>query len=89
MKRFLVVGMLLAAGAAVGVAQNFDMFKAGGDASDRLEFTFMAVHVIDHGVTANEKFFLGPLPKKGEAVEMVYVGDQEDGAMKFQLRVKP
>ena len=53
------------------------------------EYTFMEVHVIDHGVTANEHFFLGPLQQIGEAVEMVYVGKTVEGGMKLQLRAVP
>ena len=52
------------------------------------EFIFMVVHAVDHGQTVNEKFFIGRLPKVGEAVEMVYVAPQDDGGMKFQLRTK-
>lgn len=52
------------------------------------EFTFMTLHAIDHGVTVNDKFFLGRLPSDGETVEMVYIGSETDGSMKFQLRVK-
>jgi hypothetical protein len=46
------------------------------------------MHVLEEGVTANEKFFIGPLPSVGQAVEMVYVGSEDDGAMNFQLRTK-
>lgn len=56
--------------------------------SPSTEFTFMVVHVINNDKTENEKFFLGPLPKIGEAVEMVYVGDDALGGMRLQLRVR-
>lgn len=51
-------------------------------------FTFMEVHLINEGKTDNERFFLGPLPKEGEAVEMVYVGSTPEGGMRLQLRTK-
>lgn len=53
-----------------------------------LSYTFMQVHVKNKGETDNQKFFVGPLPREGEAVEMVYVGSEPDGAMNFQLRTK-
>lgn len=40
------------------------------------------------GEIDNSKFFEGPLPKVGQAVEMFYIGDSEEGAMRFQLRTK-
>ena len=52
------------------------------------DFTFIEVHVVDHGVTANERYFVGDLPQVGDAVEMVYVGSRDDGTMRFQLRTK-
>jgi hypothetical protein len=52
------------------------------------DFVFMEIHVIDHDKTNNQKFFIGPLPHHGDAVEMIYTGDEESGAMKFQLRTK-
>lgn len=52
------------------------------------EFTYTELHVIQEGKTANEKFFEGPLPEVGQAVEMVYIGSRENGAMRFQLRTK-
>jgi len=56
--------------------------------TEPVDFTFMEVHVIDRGATANERFFIGDLPHAGDAVEMVYVGSRDDGAMRFQLRTK-
>lgn len=53
-----------------------------------VDFTFMDVRVTDHGKVANEKFFIGPLPEPGQAVEMIYIGPGDNGSMKFQLRVK-
>lgn len=53
-----------------------------------MEWTFMEVHVMNHGKTDNEKFFIGPLPEVGDAVEMVYIGSRESGAMRFMLRTK-
>jgi hypothetical protein len=53
-----------------------------------VEYTYMEVHVLAGGQTANEKFFLGRLPHEGEAVEMVYVGSKPDGTMRFQLRTR-
>lgn len=52
------------------------------------EWVFMEVEAVDHGKPANEKFFIGPLPEPGQAVEMIYIGPGENGSMKFQLRVK-
>lgn len=51
-------------------------------------WTFMSVLAKDHNAVANDKFFIGRLPKKGEAVEMIYTGDNSDGSMNFQLRVR-
>lgn len=59
------------------------------DPEDKCTYTYHSVHVIGNdGKPANDKFFVGRLPQVGEAVEMVYVGDTDDGAMRFQLRVK-
>lgn len=52
------------------------------------EYNFMMVHVLVHGVTENEKYFIGRTPEIGEAVEMVCNGYTDEGAIKFQLRVK-
>lgn len=54
------------------------------------EYIFMEIHAKNgNGTTNNEKFFLGRLPVEGEAVEMVFIGFNKEGGMKFQLRVKP
>jgi hypothetical protein len=51
-------------------------------------FMEILVKTID-GKTDNGKFFVGPLPAKGDAVEMVFVdSDPLTGAMYFQLRKK-
>lgn len=51
-------------------------------------YTFMQVGVFDKDKNPiNEKFFIGPLPIEGQAVEMVFVG-MEGNYMKFQLRTK-
>src|SRR5262249_27775372 len=56
---------------------------------DNIRYRFMSVLVQDeNGKPVNEKFFLGRLPKQGEAVEMVFMGTNAEGAMIFQLRVK-
>ena len=52
------------------------------------DWIFMDIHAFDHDKTANEKFFVGPLPAIGDAVEMVYIGDDSTGGMRFQLRTK-
>jgi hypothetical protein len=41
-----------------------------------------------NGEIANDKFFIGPLPNPGDAVEMVYIGSRHTGEMRFQLRTK-
>lgn len=76
-------------------AQELDLPKAPGSIgvltnkqTKPTDFTFMVVHVINEGKTDNQKFFVGRLPKVGEAVEMIYIGDDKDGSMKFQLRTR-
>lgn len=52
-------------------------------------YSFMTVKLLENDVLANEKFFIdGRLPRHGETVELVYVGDDADGALRLQLRVK-
>ena len=47
----------------------------------------MLVGVTNDGKPDNGKFFRGRLPKIGEAVQMVYVGQENDTYyMRFQLR---
>lgn len=72
-------------GVGVSISQEVFVFK---NTPAPPTFTFMEVHVINEGKTDNEKFFLGPLPKEGEAVEMVYVGNTSEGGMRLQLRTK-
>lgn len=53
------------------------------------KYTFMEVHVWDeNGKTANEKFFVSRLPAIGEVCEMVFVGFNDEGGMRLQLRVR-
>lgn len=47
-----------------------------------------AVRVIVDGKTDNGKFFQGPLPVIGDSVIYVYIGDDEDGTMKFQFQTR-
>lgn len=52
-------------------------------------YTFMKVHVKNEkGETENSRFFIGKLPKINQSVEMIYVGNNQDGSMNFQLKVK-
>ena len=54
------------------------------------DYTYCEIHATtEDGKTINEKFFDGRLPQIGEAVEMVFVGNRDNGAMMFQLRVCP
>lgn len=84
-----IIGILLMSGVAVGavVAQNNPPTAAAS-------FTALAIKVtLSDGTLANEKFFVGRLPKIGESVEYVYVGkfDAADGdpdMMRFQLKVR-
>ena len=52
------------------------------------EYTCFLVHVTTPNGIENEKFFVGRLPKIGEAVEFVYVGESRNGGMRLQLRVR-
>lgn len=57
--------------------------------TDKNSYTFCEMIVRNpEGEIDNSKFFEGPLPKVGQAVEMVYVGDSDEGALRFQLRTK-
>lgn len=71
--------------AATSLAQDYKVMAP----TPPTEFTFMILHAVNQGRTENEKFFLGPLPAVGQAVEMVYVGDDGVGGMRMQLRAKP
>lgn len=74
----------------ISINSNTPLFKIEGmkNTDAQQEWVFMEVEAVDHGKPANEKFFIGPLPEPGQAVEMIYIGPGENGSMKFQLRVK-
>lgn len=62
-----------------------------GNLNPEADYTYCTILAHDEeGKVCNEKFFPdGILPKKGEIVEMVYVGKFEPtGALRFQLRVR-
>lgn len=70
-------------GVALGQSAKVEIAKP-------VRYTFMQVGVLGlDGNRDDEKFFVGRLPKEGEAVEMVYVGrDPDNDNLNFQLRVR-
>lgn len=53
-----------------------------------IDVTFMTAKFTHLGVVHNERYFIGRMPRPGEAVELVYIGDNEQNEMRFQLRVR-
>lgn len=53
-------------------------------------YTFMTINVkLEDGSHAEDKYFLGPLPKEGDALELVFVGrDEKSGGLRIQLRAR-
>lgn len=96
MRKFLILFSLLSTSALAGENNFIEKFKPteidknGINLSSQSTFyTFLILKVINEkGDIENEKFFVGALPKIGEAVEMIYVGNENDGGMRFQLRTK-
>lgn len=87
----LIVALMFSTAALADGPVSTPLFKIEGmkNTDAPIEWTFMEVEAVDHGKPANEKFFIGPLPQPGQAVEMIYIGPGDNGSMKFQLRVKP
>lgn len=89
MKKYIIILTILSNSA---IAEELPVFKVDEKGINNTvgitDFTFMEVKVMNKGKLTNDKFFIGPLPEVGQSVEMVYVGSREDGAMRFQLKVK-
>lgn len=87
MFKSLIIGLLLLP--TIALAQEIRFIDSPNN-----RYYFMQVHVkiyndkTEQNETANEKFFIGRLPKVGEGVEMVYIGSNDDGSMNFNLKVK-
>lgn len=87
MKKMLLIFAVLFS--SIALADDVPLFMVDGKGiNTEQDWTFMEVHVLNHDKSANEKFFIGPLPEIGQAVEMVYVGSRESGSMRFMLRTK-